>query len=82
MLRVGGPYNAKVSTESPTRDKLYVCNPAGANDEACAKQIISNLARRAYRRSITDSELAGLMEKLCLAAHHVAIAADSLLIND
>ena len=62
MLRVGGPYNAKVSTESPTRDKLYVCNPARANDEACAKQIISNLARRAYRRSITDSELAGLME--------------------
>jgi len=59
---IGGPYNARVSRESVTRNKIYVCQPAGKNDAACAQRIISALARRAYRRPATATEVAGLME--------------------
>jgi hypothetical protein len=60
-VRVGGPYNPTVSADSATRNKIYVCQPVGKNDELCAKRIISNLAGQAYRRPVTDKELAGLM---------------------
>jgi hypothetical protein len=37
---------------------VFVCRPAGPADEAgCAKNIISNLARRAYRRPVTADDL-------------------------
>ena len=44
--------------DSPTRRKLMVCRPASAADQApCAKKIIATLARRAYRRPVTDADL-------------------------
>jgi hypothetical protein len=61
MVRIGGPYNAMVSSDSPTREKIYICEPTNNNDTACAEKIISKLARRAYRRQATDTEIAGLM---------------------
>ena len=46
------------SGESPSRRQLFVCTPASAAEEAsCAKTIISTLARRAYRRPVTDADL-------------------------
>ena len=37
--------------DSPSRQLLFVCHPANAADETpCATKILSNLARRAYRR--------------------------------
>ena len=53
------PGTASVS-ESPSRRQLLVCTPASAatEDEAtCAHTIISTLARRAYRRPVTDADL-------------------------
>jgi len=39
-----------------------VCHPAAAKDELpCAKKIITTLARRAYRRPITDNDLETLL---------------------
>jgi hypothetical protein len=61
-VRVGGPYNAKVSTESETHNKIYVCEPGNDRDVNCAKKIISNLGRLAYRRTLSRDELNGLME--------------------
>lgn len=47
------------SAASPTRDKLFVCYPhAAAEQTACAEKIIATLARRAYRRPVTDDDLA------------------------
>ena len=47
--------------ESPSRRKLFVCTPAAAaSDEdaaACAREVITALARRAYRRPVTDADL-------------------------
>lgn len=61
-VRIGGPYNAKVSTESDTHKKIYVCKPVNDRDINCAKKIISNLGRLAYRRTLTRDELNGLMD--------------------
>ena len=49
--------------ETPSRRQLLVCTPATAATESedtanCAKTIISTLARRAYRRPVTDADLA------------------------
>jgi hypothetical protein len=48
--------------DSPSRRRLLVCQPAalsnsGADEMACATKIIATLARRAYRRPVTDEDL-------------------------
>ncbi len=61
-LLIGGPYDGKVALDSPSRRLLYVCRPANAADEsACATKILSNLARRAYRRAATDDDVETLL---------------------
>ena len=53
------PDTASVS-ESPSRHRLFVCTPAsvvGEDAASCAETIISTLARRAYRRPVTDTDL-------------------------
>ena len=61
-LLIGGPYQATGPGDTPSRERIFVCHPAGAKDEAaCAKQIFSTLARRAYRRPVTDADLRPLL---------------------
>jgi cytochrome c5 len=48
--------------ETPSRRKIVVCRPTGSGDEeSCAKTILARLARRAYRRSVTDREVQTLL---------------------
>jgi len=59
-LEIKGPYKPTgVSTES--HKLIYVCDPKGAGEPACAKQIAENLARRAFRRPVTAAETTRLM---------------------
>jgi mono/diheme cytochrome c family protein len=60
-IEIKGPYNPTgVSTES--HRLIYVCQPkTTAEEAACAKQIGQNLARRAFRRPVTDADLTKLM---------------------
>ncbi|MEJ0039753.1 MAG: DUF1592 domain-containing protein [Gammaproteobacteria bacterium] len=58
-LEVLGPAKATGVSDTPSRKKIFVCYPKSADEEApCAKQIVSNLARNAFRRPITDDDLA------------------------
>ena len=44
--------------ETPSRRRIFICQPTGpGDDEACAKRILSNLARRAFRRPVDDQDL-------------------------
>jgi len=62
-LLVGGPYNGRVPQDSPSRKRVFVCQPASAGDETgCATKILSSLARRAYRRSVTNDDVKTLIE--------------------
>jgi len=61
-LWIGGPYGAKGPADSPSRQLLFVCHPAGEADEIpCATKILSRLARRAYRRSTGDEDVQTLL---------------------
>ncbi len=60
-----GPFNAKGVGSTPSRDKILICNPAtnkAENPEACAKKIFSALAKRAYRRPVTNDDVTELMQ--------------------
>lgn len=62
-IEVFGPFNGARPASTPSRDKLFSCQPSGvaAEDQACAREILSRLARSALRRSVNDDELVGLM---------------------
>ena len=62
QIVIEGPLSIAGSGHSPSRDRIFSCYPANAADEApCATEILSTLARRAYRRPITDDERARLL---------------------
>ncbi len=57
-VSVTGPYNPKGPGDTPSREKIFVCHPAkGADEDGCAKRIISTLARRAWRKQVSDAEI-------------------------
>ncbi len=59
---VGGPYNVRGLSETPSRRRIFTCRPTGL-DEArpCARDIITRLGRGAYRRALTAQDIDGLM---------------------
>ena len=63
-VEIGGPYEvAGTVADTPSRRAIFSCRPAAAADErACAREILSRLARRAYRRPVTDTDLAVLLD--------------------
>jgi mono/diheme cytochrome c family protein len=66
MLTITGPFNAASAGETPSRRRIFTCHPAAgasqADETACARQILSTLARRGYRQPVTDQDLAPLMK--------------------
>jgi cytochrome c551/c552 len=60
---ITGPFNPAGAGETPSRRRIFVCYPESAADEpSCARKILSNLARRAFRRPLLDdAEVDGLM---------------------
>jgi mono/diheme cytochrome c family protein len=57
-----GPYDGKVSLDTASRRAIFTCQPSSPSTEkACATKIVSTLARRAYRRPITDADIKPLM---------------------
>ncbi len=62
MVTISGPYKGQTASDTPSRRRIFVCRPTGPSDEtACAKQILSTLERRAYRRPVTDGDLQDVM---------------------
>jgi hypothetical protein len=66
-VSVEGPFNALRPGLTESRRRLLVCDPGAtgrptAREDACAKTILSRLARRAYRRAETPNDVATLME--------------------
>ena len=65
-VTVTGPFEAsgaRPAVDTPSRARLFVCRPtgAGATATACATQILSTLARRAYRRPVTSDDVDQLL---------------------
>ncbi len=62
-VAIGGPFNATGPGDTPSRRRIFVCQPVGtSHEDACAKTILTTLARRAYRRSVSESDVAPLLD--------------------
>jgi cytochrome c5 len=61
-VSIGGPHSLRIADDTPSRRKVFVCRPTDvASEEPCARKILSTLARRAYRRPVTDEDLQRLL---------------------
>jgi mono/diheme cytochrome c family protein len=61
-LTIAGPFHPTGPGDTATRQRLFVCVPARRSEEAaCARRIISQVARRAYRRPLADADLKMLL---------------------
>jgi hypothetical protein len=61
-LQIRGPLSVTGISETPARKKIFICEPRDAAEEPdCARQIISNLAERAFRRPLTKKDIDELL---------------------
>ena len=61
-VQITGPFGATGPGTTPSRSKIFTCAPKTAAQETdCAKQILSSLAKRAYRRPVSAEDTATLM---------------------
>jgi hypothetical protein len=60
---IDGPYNPTSAGETASREKVFVCRPpaGGKDDDPCAHMILTNLAHRAFRRPVSDTDVQPLM---------------------
>jgi hypothetical protein len=62
-IRIEGPFNSTPAKDSPSRRKIFVCTPKTAAEEtACARKIVSNLATYAFRRPAVAADIDLLMD--------------------
>jgi hypothetical protein len=62
-LTVTGPFNPSGPGSSASRERIFSCRPtpSGGEARACAEDILSTLARRAYRGTETEEDLGELL---------------------
>ncbi len=59
LVTITGPHASRGATDTPSRRRLFVCTPTNPEaEEACAKEILGNVLRHAYRRSVSAAEVA------------------------
>ena len=62
-VEIKGPTVAQGVSETPSRRRIFSCYPKSAAQETpCAQQIFTTIARRAFRRPLTDADLKGAMD--------------------
>ena len=62
QVSIAGPFDATGSGETPSRERLFVCRPGpGTEEEPCAREILGAVARRAFRRGVTETDLRTLL---------------------
>ncbi|QEF99778.1 hypothetical protein Mal15_38450 [Stieleria maiorica] len=70
QVSITGPYvdadtsaATQTAPDTPSRRRVFTCYPStSAQNESCAEQILSRLARLAYRRAVDHTDIAPLME--------------------
>src|SRR5688572_9500603 len=61
-LMITGPVSTTGVSETPSRRIVFSCRPSRSlSERACAEQIVTRLATRAYRRPLTKRDTDGLM---------------------
>jgi len=66
---ISGPFDGQRPAQTPSRARIFSCDPAAApattttrpSEDVCARQILSAVARRAYRRAVSEADVDVLM---------------------
>ncbi len=67
-VEIGGPYNQRPGPTPESYQKVFICgHAAGEHQPTCARKIVAQLARRAYRRPATQAEIGQLASLVTLA---------------
>jgi hypothetical protein len=57
-VSISGPFQSTGPGDTPSRRRIFTCHPAaGADQLPCARQILSSLAREAYRRPVDQTDM-------------------------
>ena len=61
-VSIAGPFDRTASGDTPSRTQIFQCHPESLEEETgCARSILATLARRAYRRPVTERDVDALM---------------------
>ena len=61
-LSITGPFDPTGPGDTPGRRRLFTCHPSrGDEPAACARDILSSVARRAFRRPLTEGDLTPIL---------------------
>jgi mono/diheme cytochrome c family protein len=67
-VTISGPFASAGVSDTPSRRAIFVCRAATPADEpGCAKRILASLARRAYRRPVSNEDVEPLLNFYNLA---------------
>ena len=62
FFRISGPFSSERPVDSPSIRKVYTCRPENTDqEESCANEIISTLAKKAFKRPVDSQDLEALM---------------------
>jgi cytochrome c553 len=68
FIEIRGPFNARPPSPGEPHRRIMVCGHAfGEHRPECARKVAAPLARRAFRRPVTDRETEGLARFITLA---------------
>jgi hypothetical protein len=88
-FEINGPYNPHARPLTESHRRIFVCGLApGQQDPECARRIVAALARRAYRRPVTEKEVDGLVRFVAMAQQKgdsfeqgVRVALEAILVS-
>jgi hypothetical protein len=58
-VAIGGPYDPKGPGDTESRKRIFICR---SQEDACARRILTSLARQAYRRPVIAADVDPLMK--------------------
>ncbi|MDP9055848.1 MAG: DUF1592 domain-containing protein [Pseudomonadota bacterium] len=87
-IDVTGPVGAAIPGDTPSRRRIFLCQPTSAAQEMpCARRIVTTLAARAYRRPVTPADLTPLLRVYAQAraqsdfAHGIEAMVEAVLVS-
>ena len=88
-FEINGPYNPHARPLTASHKRIFICGHApGEHKPECARLIVAELARRAYRRPVTAAEVNGLAHFVTLAEQNgdsfeqgVRVALEAILVS-
>ncbi len=61
-MSIMGPLDIKGASDTASRRRIFSCHPsASLSQQACARSILTRIAHQAYRRPLTQADIAPLM---------------------